>query len=229
MAATKRITKRQLKEDQFVTTAFHAADYFQEHRMQVLLTVGGVVAIILVGTLFARFQISSRNKAAAELSEGAGLFQTGNYPEAAFRLSTFLDSHPKHKGAGYAALLCADAYYYSARYGDAGGKYREALEKCEEGDRIWFAAKSGVAALQESDGKLVEAAQSYLDLASRSKEPETKAHLTYRAVQCLVDGQRFDEARDALGQLIEDDLDPMDIATLAWQKARIERGLGNGS
>ena len=146
MVGLGRDKKRQLKEDQFVTTTFQLAGYLQEHRNQAILVVAGVVALILIASFLIRFQVSSRESTQNLLSQGVGMYQAGNYADAAYRLSTFLRNHPRHGEAVYAAVLCGDANFYLSRYEDAGRYYRMALEKAAEGSEYWFSARAGLAA-----------------------------------------------------------------------------------
>ena len=228
MAAKKRITKRQLKEDQFVTTAFQFADYFQHNRTQALLGLAGVIAVVLVAVLFVRFQVSSKRNAATMLSQGAGLFQTGVYDEAAFRLGNFLEAHPRHEKADYAALVCGDAYYYTGRFAEAAEKYEFSLERAEEGSEIWFGARAGQAAIAEASGQALEAADIYAALAARNENPAKKAHLQFSAIRCYREAKKYGRASELLARLDETKLDAIDQASLEWQKRDIEMSLGRG-
>lgn len=230
MVAKRRITKRQLKEDHFVTTAFQFADYFQHHRNQVLLTAFGVVAVFLVGILLIRFQASSKGASATMLSTGIGFFQNGRYDEAGLRLNNFLESHGRSKDAGLAALLCGDSYYYMGRYDEAGEKYRTCVEKSSEGDAQWFAASAGLAAVDEAKGKPLAAAEAYAALAERSDDPVRKPHLLYAALRCYVDAADYLHASELLGRIDETKLDPIDAASYQWHKTQIELGMaGTGT
>lgn len=227
MVANKRITKRQLKEDQFVTTAFHFADYFQHHRNQVLLTAGGVIAVILVALLLIRFQASNRQVSANMLSSGIGFFQTGRYDEASLRMSNFLEAHGGHKDAPYAALMCGDSYYYLGQYAEAAEKYRLCLDKASDGGDLWFSASAGLAAIDEATGKPLAAAEAYAGLADRAEDPVKQTHLLYSAVRCYRDASDFSMASQLITRIDEVHLDPIDAASFLWHKSEIEMALGN--
>jgi tetratricopeptide (TPR) repeat protein len=220
----KRIKKRQLKEDQFVTTTFQLAGYLQEHRNQAILAVAGAIVLILAASLLIRFQASSKESTRSLLSQGVGMFQAGNYADAAYRFSTFLRNHPRHDDADYAAVLCGDANFYLGRYEDAGRYYRTALEKADEGSEYWFSARAGLAALEQAAGRPLEAAALYEELAARREDPARKAHLQYQALRCYREGGDFERAGALLDQLEVEKLDPIDLASYDVQKAAIEAG-----
>lgn len=224
---TGRLKKRQLKEDQFVTTTFQVAGYFQHHRSRVILGVAGTIFLALVVVLFLRYQVSSRQNTAMLLSEGVGLFQGGNYNDAAFRLSDFLQEHGGSKDAPYAALLCGDANFYLSRWEDAGRYYRMALEKSPEKSEIWLGARGGLASVEEGLGRSVEAAKIYEDLSSMYEDPTDKAHMLFSAIRAFGQGREYSKAEELLARLDEDALDPLDKANLNRLRTEIDFYLGD--
>lgn len=229
--ATKlaRIKKRQLKEDQFVTTTFQIAGYFQQHRTQVILAVGGAVFLIAVVVLFIRFQANAHKNSATLLSQGVGMFQAGNYPDAAYRLSNFLQENSRHEDVPYAALLCGDANFYLGRWEDAGRHYRLALEKSDEGSEFWLAGRAGLASVEEGLGRSVEAAKIYEEIAGMYESPGDKAHMTFSAIRAYRIGGNFARAAALLEKLDEEALDPIDQASLERQKMEIEFAISGGA
>jgi len=219
---TKRLTRRQLKEDQFVTTTFQLAQYFQHHRGRVVLAVAGAILLILVVFLFIRFQTGSRRSTELQLSQGVGMFQAGNYPDAAFRLSNFLQSHPRHNEADYAALLCGDANFYMSRWEDASRHYRLALERGAEGGEIWLAARAGLASVEEGLGRSVEAGKIYEELAGRHEDEGAKAHMLFSAIRAYRQGGEYTKASGLLDQLDEESLDPIDLANLERERTELD-------
>jgi tetratricopeptide (TPR) repeat protein len=217
-----RSTKHHLKEDQFVTRTFQIAGYFQRHRNQVTLVAGVVVFLLAVGALLVRFQGGSRRSEALELSAGVGMFQAGNYPDAASRLSTFLESHPRSKDAAYAALLSGDANFYVSRWEDAGRFYRMALEKTKEKSEIWFAARMGLASVEEGLGRPLEAARVYEELAGLEEDPTSKSHMIFCAVRAYRQGGDIAKASALIETLDASKLDPIDLANLEVQRTAIE-------
>jgi len=217
-----RITKHQLKEDQFVTRTFQVAGYFQRHKNKVALLAGGVVFLMVVFALFVRFQAGSKRSVGLELSAGVGMFQAGNYPDAAYRLSAFLESHPRHKEAAFAALLAGDANFYLSRWEDAGRYYRMALEKTKEKSEIWFAARTGLASVEEGLGRSLEAARAYEDLAAQQEDPASKSHLIFSAIRAYRQGGDVAKASELMAGIDPARLDPIDQANLEVQKIALE-------
>jgi tetratricopeptide (TPR) repeat protein len=222
--ATKsgRITKHQLKEDLFVTRTFQIAGYFRRHQNQVVLVAAGAVFLVAVALLLVRFQAGSRRASALELSTGVGMFQAGNYQEAAYRLSTFLESHSRHKDTAFAALLAADANFYLSRWEDAGRYYRTALEKTEEKSGIWFAARMGLASVEEGLGRSIEAARVYEELAGMEEDPVSKSHMIFSAIRAYRQGGEIAKASELLETLDTSQLDPIDQANFDVQRTALQ-------
>jgi tetratricopeptide (TPR) repeat protein len=219
---TGRIKKHQLKEDQFVTKTFQVAGYLQRHQNKMLLVAGGIVLVLAVFVLGGRLQAGSRRSTSLELSRGVGMFQAGNYADAAALLAGFAESHSRHADAPYAALLAGDACFYMSQWEDAGRYYRLALEKAKEKSEIWFAARVGLASVEEGLGRSVEAARVYEDLAGMQEEPVAKAHMLFSAMRAYRQGGDVAKASEILASLDVASLDPIDQANLAIQKTEIE-------
>ena len=222
LATGKRLKKRDLKEDQFVTTTFQVAGYMQSHRNQVLLGIGGVVFLVVVILLFVQFRSGSVRSSRNLLSQGIGMYQAGNYADAAYRLSTFLQSHPRHAEAGYAALVCGDSNFYMSRWDDAERYYRLALEKSGEEGTVGYGARFGLAAVEEGRGRPMEAARLYEDLAGSQEDPARIAHLRFSAARCYRAGGDYEKASVLLADLDESQLDNIDLAGLDWLKTEVE-------
>jgi len=219
---TGRIKKHQLKEDQFVTRTFQIAGFFQRHKNQATLVVAGILFLFAVVALFTRFQAGSRRDVNLQLSRGAGMFQAGNYSEAAFQLSAFVESHPRHKDAAYAALLAGDAHFYMSRWEEAGRHYRLALEKSKERTEVWFAARAGLASVAEGLGRPLEAARAYEELAQIQEPAAARAHMAFSAARAYRQGGEVEKAAEMLETLDPSLLDPIDQANLDVLKTAID-------
>ena len=72
----KRITKKEIKEDKLVTTAFQFSEWIQMHLNHVLMVAGGVILLAVV-VFFIFSSKAKREQKAAELFGKATLeFQT---------------------------------------------------------------------------------------------------------------------------------------------------------
>lgn len=226
MAKSTRLTKRQLKEDQFVTSAFQAADFLEEHKKPIIMGLAGAILAIAAVFFFMHSQSTGAKASAAMLGQGTGLFASGNYPEAAIQLSRFLDEHPRSANAGYAAVLAGDSYYYSGRPSDAAQKYRYAIERSKDGSDVKRSATAGLAAVDESEGKFTEAARTYEELATSEQTEAGKARMLYAAGRCYLSGSEFQKAGEIFASVDRELIDPIQAATLDWFVKEVEIGLG---
>lgn len=150
------------------------------------------------------------------------MFQAGNYSEAAFQLSAFVESHPRHKDAAYAALLAGDAHFYMSRWEEAGRHYRLALEKSKERSEVWFAARAGLASVAEGLGRPLEAARAYEELAQIQEPAAARAHMAFSAARAYRQGGEVEKAAEMLETLDPSLLDPIDQANLDVLKTAID-------
>lgn len=210
MSADRRITKKQMKEDKLVTTAFKASEYIQKNPTP--FVIGGVA----VGVIFAVVILMlwsadrKRNEAGALLARGYLELDTGQ-PEMA--VDDLISLTEKYSGTDYAAQACftlATYFYNQKEYATALNYYNKIISLYDEDDLILGSAFAGAAACQETEGNHIEAGRLYSQAAAINPDrlwaPEYlfKAGLNFLAagdtVQARTAYARIDSSYDRTTQ-----------------------------
>jgi TolA-binding protein len=165
MSADRRITKKQMKEDRLVTTAFKASEYIQKNRTPFI--IGGVaVGIIFIVVVLMLWNADKKKNEAQALMARAQLgFDTGQVETAVDDLITLAENY---SGTDYAARACftlASYYYNQKDYGNALNYYNKIISLYDKDKLMLASAFAGAAACHEIQGDNSEAGRLYSQAA----------------------------------------------------------------
>ncbi len=199
----KRITKKELKQDQLITTYVKATEFFRNNRKLVSGTITGLVIGVIVVIAYLNNRNSDNLKAATELSQVLNLFNGGAYQMAIngdptrniTGLKSIVDNYGSSETGEQAKIYLADCYYYI-------GSYDEALKYFKDydgSDRLLEAsADAGIAEVYEIRGDHQKSAEYYDRAGSRdSKSFLTPQYLIGAARNYIKIGKK-DRATDLL-------------------------------
>lgn len=171
----KRITKKELKQDQLITTYVKATEFFRNNRKIVSGTITGVVIAVIVAVAYLNNRHSDNMKAATELSQVLNFFNGGAYQLAingdpsrnVTGLKSIVDNYGSSETGEQAKIYLADCYYYLGDYdnalkyfGDYGGS-----------DKLLEAsADAGIAEVYEIRKDYEKSARYYDRAASRDSK-----------------------------------------------------------
>ncbi len=180
----KRISRREMKEDAFVTFSFRALEFVKMHRSKLIL--GGVLAVFVV--IGAAYITSSRRAGEAEAGEQliAGMVQqnAGNNLGAAAAYEELLSRHSRTSSGKMALLFLGHARYDLGQYDAALTAYQRYLKR-EKRDKLTIGqAKRASAACLENLGRYEEAAGLYEDVARSIDRGDAVADDLMGAARC---------------------------------------------
>jgi len=199
----KRITKKELKQDQLVTMYVKTTEFLRNNRKVVSSTVTGLVIAVIVIIAYLNNRNSDNLKAATELSQVINLFDGGAYQTAIngdptrdiAGLKSIVDNYGGSETGERAKIYLADCYYYLGDYADALKYFKD----YGGSDRLLEAsADAGIAEVYEIRGDYAKSAENYDRAASRdSKNFLTPEYLIGAARDYIKIGKR-DRAIDLL-------------------------------
>jgi len=202
LKAKKRLTKRQIKQDKFVTYYFKAQDYLAENSRTILYTIGAVVLILVAIFIYTRKQQEKEQNAVVDLAKAKREYFARNYQAAVPLLQNLVQRYDGTESAEIGLYFLASTYYSQNDYVKAEQTFREFLD--ESDDRILkSAALSGIAACYEEQNKFAEAAEIYNEAAEEYEGFMSPGNL-YDSARCYVKAGNKDAARKILNKLIED-------------------------
>jgi TolA-binding protein len=200
----KRITKKEMKEDKLVTTAFKLSEWIQKHLNQVLLVAGGVVLVAIV-VFFIFSSKAKRNQKAAELFGKATLeFQTGNASQAITDLHTVMEKYGGTEDAGQATFYLATVYFYAKDYARSQATFQRFVEKYKDEDPLLLAsAQAGIAECQMENGEFQAAGDNYLKAVSSEPDGFLAPQYLFSAGRAYLKADQKERAKEVFKRLID--------------------------
>lgn len=166
----KKITKKELKQDQLVTTYFKVVEYLRNNRRLVSGMTTGIVIAAIVVVVYMNNRRASNAEANTELSSVLQLFDGGAYQLAIngdptrniTGLKSIVDNYGGSVSGERAKIYLGDCYYYLGDYDNALKYFKD----YDGSDRMLEAsALAGVAEVYEVR-KDYEKAADYFDRAA---------------------------------------------------------------
>lgn len=201
MTTKRRITRHELKEDQFVTSVFKLQEWAEEN-LNKLLIAAGIVVVVVAAVWFLASQSSSRERQARELLGRAEVeMRNGQTQIAAIDFQKVLDDYGSSSAAPIAAFKLGNLYFETNDFARAEEAFQLYLRKYAKDEYSRFSAQRGVASAQAAQGKLREAAASYFDLAMTDSLSGAVTEDFLKCIDYAVSAGDVATAQKALEQL----------------------------
>jgi TolA-binding protein len=199
----RRITKKEMKEDKLVTTAFQLQEWVQQHLNQVLMVAGGVILVAVVVFFIFSSRASRNEKAAALLGKATLEFQAGNASQAITDLHTVMERYSGTKNARQATFLLASAYFYAKDYAKAQAIFQEFIEKYKEDPLLLASAQAGIAECQMENGEFQTAGDNFVKAFSFKPDNFIAPQYLFSAGQAYLKADQKEKAKEVFKKLID--------------------------
>jgi predicted negative regulator of RcsB-dependent stress response len=145
MTPSRKITKRQMKEDQFVRTMLEARDWAQDNMSKLLIGVAAVV-LLVVGIWFVSSRSSQQSQSAYDLLGRAEMeLRTGQNQLAIIDLQKVIDDRGTSEAANLACLKLANVYFLQSDFVKAEEYFQLYLKKYVIDDISRYSSLVGIA------------------------------------------------------------------------------------
>jgi outer membrane protein assembly factor BamD (BamD/ComL family) len=199
-----RITKKEIKQDKFVTFTLKLSEWLQKHLNQVLMGAGGVVLIAVI-VFFVLFSQSKRERKGAELLGKASLeLQSGDLGTAAGDLQTVVNQYGSTKSAEQATFLLASAYYYAKDYAQAQSFFEKYLDKYKKDPIVSASAQAGIADCHMQRGNYLLAGDSFVKAASLNPNNFLSPQYLLQAAGAYLKADQKEKAKELLNKLMKE-------------------------
>lgn len=203
MTTKKRISKHQLKEDQFVTGVFRLQEWAEENLNIVLIAAGALVVVIAAIWFFASQGAQSKQEAMELLGRADMQARNGQTQLAIIDYQKILDDHSGSDAARVAAFKLANVYFDTNDYANAQAAFRQYLENYADNDLARFSAIRGLAMTSASQGDFQQAARHYWDLGLRDTISGFGNDYLFKAVNYAIKADDTALAEEAFAELQE--------------------------
>jgi len=174
---SERLTRRELKRDQFLEGVMSGLAWARQH---LLVAVGAALVLVAVVTVAVRIGGSAAGtvgvdeKAERALAEARTQFAKSGSSAGITALEQLREKHSGSRAGREAAFLLGNAYYEAGEYAKSLAAYEQFLKKPIYDDLIVDGAKLGIAAAQEELGNRPAATSTYLEIWKSGKTPATR-------------------------------------------------------
>lgn len=199
----RRITKKEMKEDKLVTTAFKLQEWIQKHLNQVLMVAGGVVLLAIVVYFIFSSRAGRNQKAAALFGKATLEFQSGNAGQAITDLHTVMEKYGGTKNASQATFYLATAYFYAKDYAKAQSIFQSYMEKYKEDPLLLASAQAGIAECYMANGDFQGAGDNFLKAVSINPDGLLVPQYLFSAGQSYLKANQKEKAKETFKKLID--------------------------
>lgn len=201
MTTKKKITRHEMREDQFVSGVFKFQEWAEENLNK--LIIGGVVVIVVIGAIigFTMYGKSSGDSAFEALGKAEVLDRTGQAQLAIEDYKMVLSKYGSSDAAPQAAFRLANLYFQSNDFVNAEQAYKTYLDKYVQDDYFRRSAKRGIAASLAGQAKYQEAAAAFLESAKSDTSAATYEEDLFNTVSNAVKSSDTNSAKEAYALL----------------------------
>lgn len=201
MTTKKKMTKHEMREDQFVTGVFKFQEWAEENLSKVLIA-GGVVLAIVVVIVFVVWQSGrSADEAFEKLGSAEVFARTGQTQLAVADFQEVMNKFSSSPAAGQAAFKLANLYFQTGDFANAETAYKNYLDKYVVDEQFRKSAQRGVAAALAGQGKSQEAGVAFLTAAKSDSASTTYEDDLLNAVSSAVKAADAATAKEAFALL----------------------------
>ncbi|MDZ7380101.1 MAG: tetratricopeptide repeat protein [candidate division KSB1 bacterium] len=199
----KKLTRREIKEDKFVTTYAKVTKYLETHSKVVYAAAAAVVVTILAVSLIRAGRRAAEGKAAVELARGLAAYERLDYTAATDILRTAVEDYGGTRNGTLALLHLGNVLYQQGQYAEARRYYEKFARKVHSIEYLAAAGRAAVAECLEQEGKYSEAAQRYEKVARDYDTQPTAPRYLLAAGRCYALAGMKDQAERVLRSLLD--------------------------
>lgn len=212
-----RITKKEMKQDKFVTYSLKISEWIQKHLNEVLMGAGGVILVGVIVFFIFSSQAKRERKASELLGKANFELQAGNIGGAVADLQMVVNKYGSAKSSRQALFLLASAYFYAKDYVQAQSTFEKYLKKYKKDPLLAASAQAGIADCHMQRGNFIQAGEDFVKAVSLNSQGFLAPQYLLQAASAYLKADQKDKAREMLNRLIEEHPDSPEV-----QRAKIQ-------
>ncbi|MBN2289066.1 MAG: tetratricopeptide repeat protein [Candidatus Glassbacteria bacterium] len=217
----KRITKKKLKEDAFVSATFEAGHFIQENLTRLVMGVVGVLVLIAMVWMYFNYRREQVNEAELALFKAQGLYLNGQFALAASDFERVAEEYSGTAAGDKALFFAGDAHYNAGDLNQALTRFEECREKLAGDNPLMLNAVIGQAAVYEQMEDLDKAAAHYGEALKMAVYDYQKIEVMDALSRVLAMEGKNEEALEMMDRIIEDYPDNPRTGSIVERKAEL--------
>jgi len=181
-----KLTKRQIKEDKFMTFMLAARGWFQDNWQYV--GIGGLVVVLLVvaGVFYVSSLGAAKEQAALDFSSAWSEYAKGNQQVATAKFSEVISAHSGSTEAEQATFLLAAMNLRNRNYAEATRYFELYIRDFKNNPLNLAAAHAGLGAIHEDQIQFAEGAEAYTAAIEAYPEGPLVGDYQFAKLRCLI-------------------------------------------
>ncbi len=212
-----KLSKRQIKEDKFMTFMLNAKHELLEHWQYYIIGVAVIVLIVVATVFYFNSQETHRQEASEKYSRALIDYRSGSDQVALLSLSQVVSDYPDTKVAQQATFLLAKINYESQNYPEALRYFESYVAEYKDDALQRASALGGIAACYENQANYIEAARRFAVAAGEYPDGPLAGDYHLAAMRDFLLAGDVESARTHLDILKE----KFEGTTLVRQAARL--------
>jgi predicted negative regulator of RcsB-dependent stress response len=198
----KKLSKRELKEDKFVTFTLKAKDFVEENsKLLVRAAIGSLIAVILL-TLYINSKKSANVEANSLLGEAQLAIQLNDDSRAEEVLTRLVENFDGVNAAGQGCFLLAKKYWEKDDFVNAKKYFKKYMDDYASDDLLFSGALAGYADCLFNENAKSEAAVYYERAARVDRDlPSTPSYL-FSAALAYLESDNLEKARELAEDIV---------------------------
>lgn len=198
----KRISKKQLKEDKFITYSVLVRDWIEDNSKIVLSGVVALVVILAAVFIITKMHTKAEAAASVELAQAMRVYESRDYANSVTLFTSIVNSAASTKSGKLARFFLAQSLYNSEEYAPAQEHFRKFASSFRGDDYLRAAALAGEAGCLEQLNQFAQAAEKYENIAK--KYSPLAARYLLRAARCYAQAGNDEQAKTIYRKIIQD-------------------------
>ncbi len=201
----KRITKKELKQDEFLEFLYKAERFIRQHSKILTYVSLGIVVVVVLGVMMYNSRQNAEMQAATELGAAQQLYDQEQYQQAIDQLESVVTIFQGTNSAGVAVFFIASAYDRLGNSEEAASYYEQYLDRYDDDPLLSTSALASLGAIRAAEGNYQEAQDLYRRAIRRAPHRFLAQQYTVDAAEAAFGAGNASNARTMVSTLLEND------------------------
>jgi tetratricopeptide (TPR) repeat protein len=201
MTTKKRMSRHEMREDQFVTGVFKLEEWAEGNLQKILIGVGAVIIIGLAVWFFISQSGKSEEEAFRKLGSAEVFVRQNQTQLAVADFEEVLNKYASSQAAPQAAFKLANLYFQTNDFAKAEQAYRKYASSFVVDEYFRLSAERGIAGSLAGQARYGEAARGFIDAARSDTTATTYEEDLFDAVDNAVRAGDSGLAKEAFDYL----------------------------
>ena len=217
----KRITKKKLKEDAFVSATFEAGHFVQENLTSIILGIAGFIVAIGIIWMYTNYSSERSNEAGLAMFKAQNLYINGQYALAASDFERVSEEYSGTDAGEKAVFYAGDSHFKAGDLNQALTFFERCRDELSEDDPLMLNAIVGQAAVYEELKDFEKSIQYYQEALELAVYDYQKIEILDALSRVMALAGRNREALEMMDRIIENYPDNPRTGTVTERKAEM--------